>query len=809
MRLILVLLLIASFFNLKTEEQKKEVSPSELLAEIAKKNSPAKAENIFVELNFKDESLANIINTICKAKKINIDIPDASKIKEKISSNLGKRDLNQAWNFLLLTLEKYGYTITRKDSSNYSIVSTKTVNQEPIPFYVNIPAAGIPNMEDRIRYLYYFNNINISDKSNTAAKTNIESILKDLLPEESQNNYYFDMSANSVLINSKASVIKGIMSIISELDKTGFRETIFVVPLYHANAAIVSKILNQLIPNKEPEFRFGANPTQPKFGYYFSENTKISAIDRTNSVVILGNTESVARVRDFIAKYLDKPLESGSSVVHVKPLQYIDANEIAPVLQNILKAETGTTQSVTQQQLKDTLSKVIIAVEKEQPASQLDQPQTTPVGQDQTITPQAPIVGGNSLIVAAETEDWKIIEKLIDELDTPQIQVALEVLIVDLTITDQKLLGGQSRDLAQAQREFNWQAAHLIKPWLNFVPDQLTGPNVNMTRGLAADLLQMTQASTIKLSDSSDVINLAKLANAGSTIISFNDGNGISNVLQIFYQYGNATILSQPFVTTKNHHLAKISIDETRLVRGAVQQQSSGGPVILPRDTIHADLTVQMIPRVSNTNNINLEITVSAKDFVTSDLNDNTINNRTVVTNANIGNKEVLVLGGLTKTTKTEGLLATPLLSRIPIIGYFFKRRSRTDVKTSLMIFIQPTIIKPRIGGGIDDYTMRKLNYAQQTECEFENQIEGQNFENLKDPITRVFFPSAANIANEEIEYYKEHGMYAKTDYDECCNLVDDYSYDRGDPRTCSCKEDKLKQLVQNEQNPLICNKKC
>jgi general secretion pathway protein D len=814
MRLKLVLLIISFFISIKTEPQDKNSSGAELLKAISEKDSVEKAENLTIDLNYHNEDLINIINKIAKIKNLKLLIPEDVKIVDKITINLGTKKINEAWNFVQIMLEKIGYSIIKKDAITYSITQVKNINKEPLPLFINIPFEGLPNSEDRIRYLYYFKNINISKKTNNLSRTNIENMLKDFLPSNSDNNFWFDDNSNSLLISNKASSIKDIMNIISEFDATGFRETVLVLPLFHANAAVVSTILNKLIPEESPYQFSGQTQQQPKFGYYFSENTKISSIEKTNAVVILGNMESVSRVRDFISKYLDKPLDSGSSVLHIKTLQYLNANEIQPILQSIVKAEGAATQSVTQQELKDTLSKVIIAAEKEQPASMLEQMQSVPVGQGQTITPQAPIVGGNNLIIAAQPEDWKILNRLIDELDIPQIQVALEVLVVDLSISDSRLLGGQSRDIAQAAQKFNWQAAHLVKPWLNFTPSVLTGPNINMARGLAADLLQMTQKNTIGISSSTDIINIATLAQAGSTIISFNDGNGISNILQIFDQYGNATILSQPFVTTKNHHIAKISISETRLVPGAVQQQSTGGPAILPKDTIPASLVVQMIPRVSNTNNINLEITVTADDFVSSSTDNNTINNRAVVTNANIGNKEVLVLGGLTKKTTTGQQLSTPPLSRIPIIGWFFKKKSQTTLKSTLMIFIQPTIIKPRIGGGMDPYTQKKLQYAQQKECNFEEEIEGANFENLKDPITRFFFtPPLANTRNAEIEAYGETGVYALNPYDECCNQIENFKYNSGDPRSCACKEiefqdkeDRLKNLIQNTNNPLFAN---
>ena len=781
----------------KHDTHEKHKTASEVLADIASKNRPEQAKNILMTFNYENKELSNIILEVARAMDIKIAVPEDIKIVEKVTVKLGQINLRQAWNYLQTMLEQFGYVLFRKDASTYSLSSTKTVNTEPLPIYVNLSPSELPSIEDRIRYLYYFKNINIAPGP---ARSNLESIFNNLLSEDPQrNNFVFDQNSNSVLISNKATNIKSVMNIVSELDKTGFRETILVIPLYHANAGMVSDILNKLIPGKEADWRFGPQPTQPKFGYYFSENTKITFIEKTNSVVILGNTESVDRVRDFIVKYLDKPLESGSSVIHVKELQYLNAKETKDLLSTIVKADTGKVQSIVQQQLKDTLSKVIIAAEIEQSATATDN-QTVSLGNDQTISIPPPVTGGNSLIIAAQTEDWLILDKLIDELDVPQIQVALEALIVDMTIKNDKLLGGQSRNItAGIEREFNWQSANLIKPWLNFIPPG-TGTTINTVRGIAADLLEMATASSIGL-PGDNIINLATQAVPGSTIISFNDGNGISNVLQVLDKYGNTTILSQPFVITKNHQIAKITVSESRLVDGAVKQQSTGGPVILTRDNIFADLTVQLVPRVSNTNNINLEIVVSVKDFVSSD--NNTITNRTVVTNANIGNKEVLVLGGLTKTTTTDGEFATPLLSRIPIFGYFFKQRSRSVTKNSLMIFIQPTIIKPRIGGGVDPYTKGKLEYAKAKECQFEEQIEGANFENLRDPITRVFFSSNAIKSNDDIDEYENTGVFGKKCYDT--------DYDNCDPRLCSCREtsrqaEQLKEMMKNQDNPLINN---
>ncbi len=53
-----------------------------------------------------------------------------------------------------------------------------------------------------------------------------------------------------------------------------------------------------------------------------------------------------------------------------------------------------------------------------------------------------------------------------------------------------------------------------------------------------------------------------------------------------------------------------------------------------------------------------------------------------------------VVIGGIIKTTRTEGRAGIPGLSSIPILSWLFKTESGSDRKEELLIFITPTIIK-------------------------------------------------------------------------------------------------------------------
>jgi type IV pilus assembly protein PilQ len=54
---------------------------------------------------------------------------------------------------------------------------------------------------------------------------------------------------------------------------------------------------------------------------------------------------------------------------------------------------------------------------------------------------------------------------------------------------------------------------------------------------------------------------------------------------------------------------------------------------------------------------------------------------------------EMLVLGGIERTEKSEDASGIPLLSRIPILKWLFSSRTKTNSKVVSVVFIKPTII--------------------------------------------------------------------------------------------------------------------
>jgi len=733
-----------------------------------------KETHVLVDFNYTNENLINIINNLAAQQGINILFPsDLSKIEVDVTLNLDhKISLTEAWSIVNTFLEIAGFALVPRGIS-YEITSNKDLNKEPLATYINIHPEQLPNDDSKVRYLYYLQNINLT--TNNKSKEHLSNILRDMLPGNTGNNYIIDPKSNSLIIINKTSNIKAVMNIIMSLDREGFREAIEIVPLKYTNAKNIVDLLNKVIENKKNNtpYRYGA-PTTDNEEVYFSKNTSIVAIERSNAVAIMGRLDAVEKIKDFILKYLDIKVDSGKSIIHVKDLKHVDAGELATVLQKIVRAKTEGAQSSAQ---RDALSEVIITAERDETEEQIKPLKIDKINPTEQKPPKKSIdkraiVGNNSIVIAAREPEWRVLEKLIDEIDQPLQQVGIETLIVDLIVSDDNTIAAQTRNLAfnGNPKSFDFQSAQMGinpvpnlagtdgtavgGPMLNYLPTTPGGSTYAPTpQGLASDLITAGQLDGKGVPIVNELVKLVNQSETGSTLISFSDGEGIASLLQVFSGYQNAKVLSQPFVTTQNHQQAAMSSDVGRIVRGSVQEQSVGGPAILKRDTIKAVLEINVLPRISRNGEINLEIIVHVSEFTTQNPLDNTITKRTIHTNANISDKQVLVIGGLTKITTINTISGLPIISKIPLLGNLFKRRNQNTEKSALMVFVSPKIIKPR--KGISKFTMNKINEAMDS-----IETDELAFDNLSDPITRILFPVQAAGSNKILEDFANQEIF-------------------------------------------------
>ena len=701
-----------------------------------------------VSLFLDAEPIIDLVNFLAAEKEINVVLPaGANAITATVTLHLeDKVSIDEAWDILYTILDIAGYSMIAKEQTYNIVKTTKEIVREPMPLYIVKPDE-IPDADKRIRYLYYFNHIKVNDDPNNE----LLAIVKDVLPAET-TLFKLDPLSNSLLLSGKANDIKALMGIIGALDQLESEERPEVIQLRYLNAEIVAGLFNDHI------LRAAGDVNQNRLGVRVPNNNtyfkKVRVVPdpRTNRLIVFGRPQAVQRVRDFIHKYIDVELESGKSILHVYQLQYLDAIKFEPVLRSIIESARagGTEQSkagaTTPGGTERFFDQVIIKA---------DQPKT--ITGDQ---PGGSMQGSNNLIIAARNDDWDRIRKLIEELDIPQPQVIIEVLIVDLTVSDIVSLGANVRNpLGTGISKYaNFQSSQIPKPAtspVTFLTDTLTNPTT-----IQADLLRTAFNDTgviVSACDTPSVPDTSCFSTAGflaegTGVLAFSDAAtgktwGIAQVRQFLEGH---KILSAPHLMCTNNTPAEIKISEERL---ALDQGSgsTGGTTTQTRKWIPADLSVKITPRISAADTVNLNVVININQFDTvafTNADPNTANQvtRNVTTNANVRSGNILALGGLTRVDTTVEQQQTPLLGNIPIIGWFFKDRTNTTAKNNLTVFISPTIVMPRAREGVNYYTTKHVQLAKNYSA------DAMLFDNLRDPITRWFFKTQANDANASLD---------------------------------------------------------
>jgi general secretion pathway protein D len=767
--------------------------------ESAKRKKDTNSKKKSFSFKFTDENLIDVINTVAEKKHVNVALPaGANAITSKVTISVEeKMSIDEAWNFLIKVLDIAGYSMVPSSGIYQIVKTTEAVTREALPIYIGVPWDQIPESDQRIRGVFYLSNIKVPNDP-PEPDNELYRIITTLMPNgqtgvqsPTSSRLAFDTVTNAVIIAERATIIRSIMQIVAALDTTGFKEKIEMLPLYNTVATEVKQIFDEIYkPTQSTSpYRLDARK-QTTEATYFSKFVRIFPYSRLNMLIVLGREQAVDRVTDFIKKYIDVPQETGESVFHTYALQYLDAAEFSQILQSIVNsaATGGTGQSraeggtATTSGTERVFEGVIITHDKV-----VDQPQG---GTEEKA--KAIYYGGNRLIVAARRDDWLRIKKLCEELDTPQPQVIIEVLIADLTLDDSRAIGSMLRNPLRVPLvdDVQFQSAQLARGVLvndlNLNGGQspatvgLDNQNHNNDTDILKDAYNSSGNALQANGDNGAESNTSILSQVpvGATAISLIDPctKKVWSLLEIKNLLDYRKILTNPHIIAVNNQQTKLVIGQSRLLEDAAVG-NQGGNATVPRKNIEANLTLNLKPRISLSpdgdpvnDTIQLGIVVTIDEFTEATFSSQAASEgnrfkREVQTSAHVRNREVIPLGGLLQRTSSQSATETPLLSRIPIIGYFFKNRGSTTADTNLTVFLCPTVVRPRLRrGGVDrytrDYVKLTKKYAQ----------EGLLFDSLKDPVTRWFFNTNSDVvetvndflADDEFKREKEVRILTK-----------------------------------------------
>jgi type IV pilus assembly protein PilQ len=151
---------------------------------------------------------------------------------------------------------------------------------------------------------------------------------------------------------------------------------------------------------------------------------------------------------------------------------------------------------------------------------------------------------------------------------------------------------------------------------------------------------------------------------------------------------GTTKDIASPRVVTADKKAATISAGTEIPYQVAT---SSGATAIAFKD---ATLQLTVTPQITPDDNVDMTLTVNQDTVGTIYNGVPSINTKKVTTDVLVDNGGTVVIGGVYTQDVTDSTTKVPLFGDIPIIGWLFKSKVKTNNKSELLVFITPKILK-------------------------------------------------------------------------------------------------------------------
>jgi len=613
---------------------------------LASVSTPALAQTT---VNLRDADIRAFIDDVARVTGATFVVDPRVQGKVSVVSDkpLGR---NQYFELFLATLRANGYVAVPSGTGQYRV--------QPAEAGAGAGAGGA-------RY-----STAVIPLTNIDAQAAVES----LRPVLSRNGTASaNRAGNSIIIADFSDNIARARQVLREIDRD--RSTTQVVQLRNAGARDLAQGLQRLVQ-------------QPGGEANAASAISVVPIDASNAIAIRGEANQVKRIAG-IARDLDQKAAGGSES-RVVFLQHADAAAVMPVLQQLMG------QTPTPMHMGGGITGLAGTPfgNRGQQQQQQQQPQqpvaATPAnagvaaGNSRRRAIITRYEGANALIIAAPPEIQRELGEVIRQLDTPRAQVQVEAIIVEISDTAaqrlgvQFLLAGSDGTVPLVSSNFSNAAPNLLALSGAVAAERglITGDAADSFRDAAVESLLGTNGFT------GGGVNLG-----GSTIFGF--------VINAVKSDVDSNILSTPSIMTLDNQPARILVgQEIPVTTGeALGQNLDNSFRTVQRQDVGIQLAVK--PQINAGGTITLTInqvvssiarTVADRDFI--------LNKRELETAVTVQDGQILALGGLLDDSERRSLEKIPVLGDIPGLGVFFRSRTRNRVKTNLMIFIRPTVVR-------------------------------------------------------------------------------------------------------------------
>jgi general secretion pathway protein D len=291
-------------------------------------------------------------------------------------------------------------------------------------------------------------------------------------------------------------------------------------------------------------------------------------------------------------------------------------------------------------------------------------------GQGVSGGPQMPNVritadaANNSVLIYANADEYKIIERTLNQLDRPRMQVAIEVTIAEVTLNDQLNYGVQFFLSSGAlSNTLNGQIPSQINNYITNPPGPPVSGGLNAIVGNGV-LPRVVINALHSLTD-------VRILSNPSLVVVDNGEATLEVGDQVPISTGSATVLS-----ANNAVVNTVDYKNTGIILHVQPQVNSNGSVLL---NIDQEISAVQPAAGANPNSQNLTPTISQ---------------RKVSSEISVVSGQTVLLAGLIQDQQNKSRAGIPVLNQLPYVGSAFGTTGKSDVRTELIIFIRPQIIR-------------------------------------------------------------------------------------------------------------------
>ncbi|HYV45032.1 MAG TPA: type II secretion system secretin GspD [Myxococcaceae bacterium] len=453
--------------------------------------------------------------------------------------------------------------------------------------------------------------------------------------------------------------------------------------------------------------------------------------ERTNKLIVVASPSAFERIVRLIAE-IDVPTTSGGGI-NVYALENANAEDMA-----------GTLQSLAQ----GTANKSGRGSSQPPPGVSLP----PGVGPRQGTT--AELFSGevkvsadkatNSLVIIANQADYRNMVRVIQKLDVPRRQVFVEAVIMEVNLDRDHQFGvGLHQGLA-LNGNYNGSQVTLPALFATKYSDSGLPPSLGLDNLLSfSGFLAGIQGPIIP-----------EIDKLGLKIPAF----GV--VLHALQVSSDVNVLSTPHILTSDNEEAEITVGQNVPFQagfapgnlsaltggaggaaGALGGLTGLGNFFAPINRQNVELKLTIKPQINESDYIRLVISEQTEEIASQDrVLGPTTSKRSAKTTVVAKNQETVVIGGIMQDRTIDSVRKVPILGDLPILGHLFRESERKKVKTNLLLFLTPYIIRDQ-----SDFRAifdRKMKERQQFVEEFYGQVPGYetsvDFSRKAGPLARL-----------------------------------------------------------------------